>query len=517
MNETGKLRTVFLWALLPIVCFALAIPLTNWIAKENDLKTSADYKNIAWEKVIVSSPDVVFQDPDSIKCLWKELSNVCKKNSLEVADITNLFPECGAKKLLAIKKIGTANPFFLVWNFNGTQFDADIVRCNNGDFALATKEQFNGEGQLVPLGEFKGRLNDALENSIDKSSTMMDVVATVTLLLCLLGCGFVCLPQFDDEPYSWLCWVPFSAAIIAFFPVFLWLSESSNWYSGWFIPEWITVAWLISEVGLLSGVIYRLYVPNLEPREIKSIQEHSKLTEICHSIWEEDGGIDSLVINKDGTLFYTSKGRTSKYEYTFSDNESCILASDNKGNTFVLKLDEYGIIFNGKLFGYGGVPYETRRRMEVEVNAKCREKNHMKKVLGVPEKDYGWRDGSWKKVTKYALYAVGCIIALVLLTVDKLNQNYCGLRQGQFNALVIVLSGGFWLFSYRVCGQLKQILGRKRRAQKIAWAFDDIFDKVYWQLKQPELTDYLRAALKNPKLSVKEWKSHTISEKDDQD
>lgn len=42
MNETGKLRTVFLWALLPIVCFALAIPLTNWIAKENDLKTSAD-------------------------------------------------------------------------------------------------------------------------------------------------------------------------------------------------------------------------------------------------------------------------------------------------------------------------------------------------------------------------------------------------------------------------------------------------------------------------------------------
>ena len=100
-----------------------------------------------------------------------------------------------------------------------------------------------------------------------------------------------------------------------------------------------------------------------------------------------------MVINKDGTLFYTSKGRTSKYEYTFSDNESCILASDNKGNTFVLKLDEYGIIFNGKLFGYGGVPYETRRRREVEVNAKCREKNHMKKVLGVPEKDYGWRDG----------------------------------------------------------------------------------------------------------------------------
>lgn len=78
MNETGKLRTVFLWALLPIVCFALAIPLTNWIAKENDLKTSADYKNIAWDKVIVSSPDVVFQDPDSIK-YWGWMTRVSAK------------------------------------------------------------------------------------------------------------------------------------------------------------------------------------------------------------------------------------------------------------------------------------------------------------------------------------------------------------------------------------------------------------------------------------------------------
>ena len=267
MNETGKLRTVFLWALLPIVCFALAIPLTNWIAKENDLKTSADYKNIAWEKVIVSSPDVVFQDPDSIK-YWGWMTRVsAKKDSFEAADITSLFPEFKVKKLTVINKIGDVDPFFEVWNYNGTFYYGYMVRQDNGDFALAAKEQIKGGGQLVPLGEFKGQMNDVFVHSIDKSSTMMDVVATVTLLLCLLGCGFVCLPQFDDEPYSWLCWGPFSAAIIAFFPVFLWLSESSNWYSEWFIPEWITVAWLISEVGLLSGVIYRLYAPNLEPRE----------------------------------------------------------------------------------------------------------------------------------------------------------------------------------------------------------------------------------------------------------
>lgn len=438
-----------------------------------------------------------------------------KKNSFEAADITSLFPEFKVKKLTVINKIGDVDPFFEVWNYNGTSYYGYMVRQDNGDFALATKEQIKGGGQLVPLGEFKGQMNDVFVHSIDKSSTMMDVVATVTLLLCLLGCGFVCLSQFDDEPYSWLCWVPFSAAIIAFFPVFLWLSESSNWYSGWFIPEWITVAWLISEVGLLSGVLYRLEAkPQIEPVEN---QEHSKLTEICHSIWEEDGGIDSLVINKDGTLFYTSKERTSKYEYTFSDNESCILASDNEGNTFVLKLDEYGIIFNGKLFGYGGVPYETRRRREVEVDAKCREKNHMKKVLGVPEKDYGWRDGSWKKVAKYALWAVYSIAILVLSILDKEGQIDLGLKETQFKILLYASLCGILWFSYRTFGQLKQILGRKRHTQKIAWAFDGIFDKAYWQLKQPELTDYLRAAIKNPKLSVNEWKSQINSVKYDQD
>lgn len=52
---------------------------------------------------------------------------------------------------------------------------------------------------------------------------------------------------------------------------------------------------------------------------------------------------------------------------------------------------------------------------------------------------------------------------------------------------------------------LKQTFGRKR--YKKAKSFDRLYDKAYLELKQPELTDYLRAALKNPELGVEEWKS----------
>lgn len=47
MNEADKLKTILPRALLPIICFACAIPFTNWFASENGVKSSVRYDNIA--------------------------------------------------------------------------------------------------------------------------------------------------------------------------------------------------------------------------------------------------------------------------------------------------------------------------------------------------------------------------------------------------------------------------------------------------------------------------------------
>lgn len=492
MNETGKLRTVFLWALLPIVCFALAIPLTNWIAKENDLKTSAGYKNIAWEKVIVSSPDVVFQDPDSIKYWTWELRVSAKKDSLVAADITHLFPEFKVRKLTAIRKIGTIDPDFEVWNYNGTVFYGVIVRCNSGDFALATKEQIKGGGQLVPLGRFKGRINDVIVHRINKPSTTMNVVATVTLLLCLLGCG-IAYTSFGRE-VSWLYRVPFVTALIALLHVVLWILDEPFWGSKYFMPEWITLAYLISEVGLLSGVIYRLYAKKEKQTMLPSY--------VLNSRWEAVSGNDSLIINNDGTLYYTLDEKTLKYEYKVGDNGDIII-SDKDGNIVIAKLEGYSrkdINFNGKLFGINGISSKTRHRWEVEEN----KKNMVRATFSVPKYDEDKYDdllnASWKATIFSVMFAVLCFIAIgyFIATTDIM---------GWGGRLGISFLGSLGCFlSYDALKMLlKQTFGRKR--YKKAKSFDRLYDKAYLELKQPELTDYLRAALKNPELGVEEWKS----------
>lgn len=65
-------------------------------------------------------------------------------------------------------------------------------------------------------------------------------------------------------------------------------------------------------------------------------------------------------------------------------------------------------------------------------------------------------------------------------------------------------SCAFFLYAiYGVIWNLWLIfVGRKRKEN-----FNNSFDQAYSKLQQPELTEYLRSAIKNQGLSIEEWKS----------
>lgn len=135
---------------------------------------------------------------------------------------------------------------------------------------------------------------------------------------------------------------------------------------------------------------------------------------VLNSRWEAVSGNDSLIINNDGTLYYTLDEKTLKYEYKVGDNGDIII-SDKDGNIVIAKLEGYSrkdINFNGKLFGINGISSKTRHRWEVEEN----KKNMVRATFSVPKYDEDKYDdllnASWKATIFSVMFAVLCFIAI---------------------------------------------------------------------------------------------------------
>lgn len=484
MNETGKLRTVFLWALLPIVCFALAIPLTNWIAKENDLKTSADYKNIAWGKVIASSPDVVFQDPDSIKYWPWKFRVSAKEASFEAVEITSLFPEFKAGNITAVNKIGDTNPFFEVWNYNGTLYYGNMVRQDNGDFALAVNDHTKERSKIIPLGVFKGRMNEAISESPDESPIIL-VVGILALFFCVVGFGLVVVTG-EDKPGIGFATVLAAVATI-------WILILNN---GENTLAWIVVVCCFGEIGLLSGVLFHLYVNNKPKLQDIFSRNAAKMRGFAFPIgeWKEVGGKEKLVINGDGTIYHTSQGNTTNLRFKIGDNGS-LIATDKDNNISIVdyvarpsdpKIKPFmEIIYNGETFTRGGETYEH--------SVECYWSNvyWVIETLGLPEKDgsFGWVIGG--------LGAFAFSVCAYLNTTKSVEDIWLLYVIGLIGLCVAIRN--LWLI----------LVIRKRKERVRSLCHDGFYSSE--QLRQPVLFQYVEAALKKRGLTVSEWKSQKES------
>lgn len=500
MNETNKIKTILLWALLPIICFACAIPLTNWFASENGVKSSVKYDNIAWGKIIASSPDVVFQDVDSIKYYGWQKRVMMKKDSLVAADVTHLFPASGFRKLTILDK-GNLNPVFEVWNNNGTLYIGWIARQENGNFVLKVIE--SQEGKIIPIGNFTGRMNLPFEQGINKPLTTMNVVAIITLLLCILGFGFVITSDFGNSDKSWLFVVSGISALLPLAYVAFWLLEWWQFEGSLYnYPEWIALAWFISEIGLLSGVIYRLTEEPETPVGNIFERNYDKLKNRISPAgnWKEVCGSDQIIINGDGTMLYSTSEGTSKFEFQIADDGS-IIVSDENGKIFVVNYEVHPssptwnpvmrLSFNGKTFTRNGQSYESSAEYYIQDNKKNDMRKELVKALRLPDKDGSW---GWAIVSAIVIVFLGMgLPKMITHTV----YNFDGI-------IGVGFSCAFFLYAiYGVIWNLWLILVvRKRKV-----IFNNRFDQAYSKLQQLELTEYLKSAIKDRDISIDDWQS----------
>lgn len=260
---TSQLKVLLMWALLPIVCFAIAIPMPKWYADIVDAKTGTQNEKIAWGRVLLSSPDIVLQSVDSIPYFNTALRESLNKSDVMGADITHLFPDYKARKLtiLEVSKLDDAMPTIAVWENNGSFFYAYVNRSKDGDFYLLVKN--NGQEKAINLGKFTGRLNLVPKHTIDLASTVLNVTAIVALLLSLLGYGIMLSSKISNRPSEtdFLYWIVFGATALLALYVGFWLFDGPSFFGKRYdYPEWIAVAWLLSEVGLLGGILFKMKV-----------------------------------------------------------------------------------------------------------------------------------------------------------------------------------------------------------------------------------------------------------------
>lgn len=355
------------------------------------------------------------------------------------------------------------------------------------------------EGKIIPIGNFTGRMNLPMEHSINKPITTMNIVAVITLLLCVLGFGLIVTTDFVESDKSWLFYVSgvsalFPLAYVAFWLLDWWQFEGSIYN----YPEWIAIAWLISEIGLLSGVIFRLIekpetpIGNIFENNIRKLKNRISPT----GEWKEVNGNDQIIINGDGSMYHSTLEETSKLEFRIGDNGS-IIASNATGKIFVVNYEVHPssptwnpvmkLLFNGKTFTRNGQSYESSAEFYIKDNKKNEVRNRLAKVLRIPDSDGSW---GWAVVSAIVVIILGMRLPkMITHTVYNFD---------------VIMDVGFScaFFIYAIYGVIWNLwlifIGRKRKEN-----FNNCFDQAYSKLQQPELMEYLRSAIKNKILALK--------------
>lgn len=273
----SHMKVLLMWALVPALFIALAIVSVKWYVCNFESSTDSFPTNddIEWGKVISNSPDVIFETTDSLKYYRYAERELFKRSNIQVANVSNLFPDFNATLLLLEKQDpiltfdkGGTFQMFEARQKHGGVFYGKIHRSKDGNFYLSVLQDSIKSKSNVPLGRFSGTLNLPPKKAIDVVRTTLNVVAIVALMLCLIGAGIMLgsnTPNRNvDTEYIFYA-VVISTALLALYVGF-WLFDGPAFFGKRYdYPEWIAVAWLLSEVGLLGGILYKMKVENNLP------------------------------------------------------------------------------------------------------------------------------------------------------------------------------------------------------------------------------------------------------------
>lgn len=245
--ELRKLLIMFLWFWVPVICIGLGVKLPQWYSSVSYTPTQRDsWKDTheAWQYSIITNPDLKWHTVDNPKhnLSAEELTAIKNSNRTYYTQLNDLFPNFHGGNLYYANEAGKEN--LQLQKAGSTTFFSKIERDRFGNYILS-----NDQGDFVRLGELQGSERTANFDCLNLPSTIVTVVCIITFLMCLGGVVFA----FPVNVFfsTWLSYVSGFAIFLAFWGF-------SRDISPYYLPEFITIAWVVAELGLLSGIWWRI-------------------------------------------------------------------------------------------------------------------------------------------------------------------------------------------------------------------------------------------------------------------
>ena len=407
MKNSSLSSKLLLWALFPIVCFAIAIYGVKWYC---DTVTPSEYQRLAK----LGPHDIT---EEFVK--KEELPECLSRHNVSfIANVTHIFPELQAKAK------EEADDDFYVSNFRKGNVYA--FKENNGQ----TKSwswwlyYYNGGWQLHELKN----------NAPDFANSVINVICFLTFGICViafLSILILPIPEFLDDVLDIYCTVVCCCITVSGTYLLVWFFKPILFNPGNY-PEWITIALIISEISVIIAVLSGHYankeldskekgiIPdtinlNLNQKVVQDPKDQSSDKEnklwgkyICGKFIQVENFSHpnsdrvEIVIN-DGWLLLYENNCWERYSYEEIQDNS-IFATNVAGKTILIDstvscvdgCSGYQLSYNGMSFTKSGKPlseWETEMKQKKKLQLRDRiiaeltRKNFVQKIFGFISKN----------------------------------------------------------------------------------------------------------------------------------
>lgn len=418
--------------------------------------------------------NVGFHPIDSLSYMNQELREDLKQRSFSsVADISQTFPNFKYNIFLLDK--GDRQPVVAVLNKDNKTFKFYAKMDRDADRNIVGLKRYNIDTETVD-DRFCAILYRN-ESKIGLTNTTLNICSFVGMMLSLIGTFLAFSSPFRSTKRGWLfsMSVIISGLFLLYFVIWLLGGRPYSDFKLYNYPEWITICFVLSEIALLSGVIFRITGNadyNIFQRNSNKLQGKDPI-----GVWKEIDGKDKIIIQEKGQLLYFKENEVLEFNFEIIDRDEFIVR-DKEDRISHLKINRLIKYINNKECIYTTLSFADKSfSMSGESNKYVIEKDTLKKVLDID----------------YSIWSIlGCIAGFILFTIlgiqSIVNKDTVG----------IIFSGIF------IVGFIIGLIGgfiNKRNTQFL----NNNFDEACKKLNEDEIIAYFREALNNKRLTIDEW------------